>query len=525
MDKLVYNNHEDSFKFTNHQGGYIESASIDLGKNGVLINEGEINCKSTMTINGGYFDNKGKAVIPTLNVISSKLILHPTKTTPDIDISATATFTDSTVALDPKANFFKDKELSAGQKKEIIILQATTLNGTPKVESNHFRLTIVGDPDNSGDNNKTLSVVVSIKSLTSVLDEVKIPQEQKKFAEQLAKDTPAMNTIASVYGSIDELHSVEKIKECIAQLKPDTTSTETNATTNITGNLLQGISARGSSTNSGLNSGDGINNSDVWWQYLKNHATQASGDDALGYKSTTSGLTLGFDHDFNNIKAGVAFNFANAKINFERDQAINILQKAVAVYGIVPHNNFVVGASASYSHANNEISRLKGEAAVNGEHKATSISGQLWLATEHKVLTCSLQPKISLRGYNVNVDTYTLANPDATITETHSKLEKSSVALGVGASIEKTIVNNNTMLTPRLAVDYFRNLNETTKGGEINFAGEEYLTTGTIIKHKFESQSELAIQHKQFTFSITHVFSKMKDYHANSIFAKVKYNF
>ncbi len=477
-----------------------------------ITNSGELTLGSGQTIT--EFDNS-----------SGKLILQPTDTESIlVKVDGTATLTNSTVALDPKANFFKDKELFTAEGKKIKIVQAGTLTGIPKVESNHFRLTIVGDPDNSGDN-KTLSVEVSIKSLTSILDEVKIPQEQKKFAEQLAKDTPAMNTIASVYGSIDELHSVEKIKECIAQLKPDTTSTETSATTNITGNLLQGISARGSSTTSGLNSGDGVNNSDVWWQYLKNHATQASGDDALGYKSSTSGLTLGFDHDFNNIKAGVAFNFANAKINFERDQAINILQKAVAVYGIVPHNNFVVGASASYSHANNEISRLKGEAAVNGKHKATSISGQLWLATEHKVLTCSLQPKISLRGYNVNVDTYTLANPDATIIETHNKLEKSSVALGVGASIEKTIVNNNTIFTPRLAVDYFRNLNETTKGGEINFAGEEYLTTGTIIKHKFESQAELAIQHKQVTFSVTHVFAKMKDYHANSIFAKIKYNF
>ncbi|MGZ5884040.1 MAG: autotransporter domain-containing protein [Burkholderiaceae bacterium] len=481
------------------------AANLFFGSGNQLLNDNinvssshtVTNTASTLQINnnigitGNYVQNAGA----TLNIGVADNAITSTGTTSDTGYGRLTVSGSATIAAGSTVALKKLNSYAFAQGQRFVVLRATTATyntGSLNYSATGFNGTIIGSSFVDGSYTDLLLTLNGVSGTSpnnlatngnSVASLGGLYKYQGTDAGLLALFNPA-----AALGSSAAANSAG------AQLSPAAVSSAADqvsfAAEQVVFNLatarVDGLRTAQATGNSGISTGDSIDNSALWGKVFGGKATEGLRDDVSGYHANYNGLLIGADTLVSdNWRAGGLFSYANTSVAIDGNNTGSSLH--VNSYGLTGYAsysgdpwyvNLLAGAAQQQYRTVRAIgfSGFSGAAngSFNGMQYSTSVQAGYPLHVNAFIPGATLTPIASLSYSTLRQQGYVESGTPAALNLAGAR--SNSLKSELGAKLERSFATSYGNLVPSVQVGWRHEYQDTRLQSAASFAAD---TTGS----------------------------------------------
>jgi len=298
--------------------------------------------------------------------------------------------------------------------------------------------------------------------------------------------------------AVNDLTSDADIRKAGAQLRPESTTTTTQAAMGAVGQALNTIAARtdsvrvaASEAGSGLATGETPLGLGVWGQAFGATASQSRRADIDGYDADTVGLAFGADFRvLDPLRVGLSFAYARTNVDSTGDRSGSgqeIDSYITSLYGSYSGRGWYLDGTLTYGLHQYESSRAVTFASTSSQTLTADYSGQQLGARAEAGLPLPigravLTPLVSLAYNHLSQDGYSERGGAAALTVGSS--ETDSLRSGLGAKASATVATvGNWEIRPNARLVWLHEFNQSAPEQTASYVagGSSFTTPGSDI--------------------------------------------
>ncbi|WP_415837480.1 autotransporter outer membrane beta-barrel domain-containing protein [Parendozoicomonas haliclonae] len=423
--------------------------------------------------------------------------------------------------------------IDASAGKEFILLKAEgTLNYTEgylKVltDSPLFDITVVAE-DNA------LKIRVEAKDVGDVIEQSGASLDAQEVISTFQQDViTELDESDPLYALFEAAsNSSEELADLAEDLKPEDSNSTTAAATATQSATFGSIATRTSSVRSGgtgISSGDMFQSGGFWAQVLHSKGNQETRNASKGFTSHLTGVTVGLDTELNtDWVAGAALTTAKSKTNTKDSNNTTTASSFIgSFYASWQFKDWFADVMASAGRTKNKAKRFN--QLIKSDFDAHQYGLRLTVGQDIplKNLDIQLQPTVSFNYGRVDIGKY---QEEGTAGAQEIQAQRyETVELGAGIAAMKSFsFNKNTLNVSVNLMGWHDFAADQAKTQSRFLTGETILTTFGDKPERTTWQAGLGLDYlagDNLTFSLNYDHTWKKSFKADSVSAKVRYDF
>lgn len=321
------------------------------------------------------------------------------------------------------------------------------------------------------------------------------------------------------------------IARVAAQLAPQVNGASTQAAMGGQNLVAGAVGGRMSSGRSGMASGDGFDEVGGWIQVLRGDATQDLRDGIEGYSSDSKGILFGADGKLDDkTTLGLSYSFVNTDVVSDGAgrAKTDIDTHALSAYGSWTENGYFVDASLTYGVNKNESKRTIATTRATADYDSTllglNVLGGYAFNLDNGLI---IEPRLAGRYNKVEVDTYREKGSSGALNVLNE--QRIEVAeLGAGFRVGGQYAVANGIFEPEAKLMAFHDFigDEAVTQAAFVVGGDSFATRGAAAaRDTLELGLGASYRRDQTTFSVGYDRLSKSDYSADTMTAKIRYDF
>ena len=433
----------------------------------------------------------------------------------------------SSVLVEGKLNDFT----ATADGNEYVIIAADTLQIEDGLEvgstSNLLDVTLASTEDNK------LTVLVKAEDLGEEAAESGATEEEQTVVQTLQQEVlrnlPDSDPLAPLVQQALNSTDPNALADLARALQPETSGSDSAGAAAVQSAAFGSIINRASSNRTGTSTGDMFESGGVWGQLLYSQGKQKDKSDSNGFDSRVSGLTLGTDVDLNNMwTVGAALTAAKGETKSNNSGNTTDTDSVIGtVYGSWSHGALYADVMASVGRSSNEGERLG--KLISSDYDVDQYGlrltvGQDILFGAQDIL---LQPNVSFNYGRVDIEAYEEKGSQAA--QYVEKQRYETVELGAGITAIKSYEMQDGVLQATAELNGWHDFAADRVKTQSRFvSGDTIITSTGTDPEKTTWQAGIGVNYlagNNFTASLTYDHTWKSGFKADSISAKVRYDF
>ncbi|EHJ93955.1 autotransporter family protein [Vreelandella boliviensis] len=402
----------------------------------------------------------------------------------------------------------------------------------------------------NGDDNGNLDVALASPFLdveTRVSNTQVISTVSAKGADEVADSVrrsggsrnaqAAIRSFAPLMGSLGENDPVfrafananeSEVARLAVQLSPESNGGSTSAA--VSGQTLVSNTTRSrtSSARQGMNSGDSFDESGVWVHALYSDAHQDLRQGVPGYDAYSRGIAIGADGKLNSqAMVGVAYSYLDTDVNSATGNQTDVEGHAFTLYSGYELGHYFLDASLTYGLNNNESERhiagTSAQADYDSDLLGINLVGGYGYDLQNGLL---LEPRFAARYSRVETDSYQESGSSAALRVDEQRQEIAE--LGAGLRLAGRFSAGKGILEPQAMLMGYRDFADDRATSTASFVrgGASFVTQGADPANTtYEAGVGVDYLLGAFSMGVSYDFVSKSDFNADSVVAKLRYDF
>lgn len=343
----------------------------------------------------------------------------------------------------------------------------------------------------------------------------------KNVMSKLNGNDPIFQALANA-GTTKELAAISK------QLKPEVAGGIRSSAIDQQLLVNDALAGRSAALRGGLSSGDEVAQHGVWVQALHTEATQDSHGTFDGYSAHSNGAVVGADGKINeSLTAGVAFSTLNTDVGVQSGNSVTIRGQALTGYATFESGNWFADTSIMAGGNSNRSKRYVAGTLAKADYDSqlfgvNAVGGYRWKLNDQVLI----EPRAGVRYSNLHIDRFKEKGSSASLDVESQRYERAEV--GAGVRVAGNLQIGSGTLEPEVKVMAWHDvIGDVTKTTSTYVAGDQPFTTTGANPRLNTITSSVGANYKvgQWEIGMTYDRSDRSDYQANTVSARLRFNF
>lgn len=456
-----------------------------------------------------------------------------------LSVDGTAAFAEGS-----RVTFKADNAAFTADDTTYVLVEATELvDDGLSVASNSLLLKLVGEPEVDLEDNQ-IRVTVTGKGGSDVEKLLEGSGASGAGAAAAGEFTNLIfNSGAIADGDAVRMAFIAAMEEdadprqrrrLVNQLAPELSGGTQRAA--VTGQgLVNSVTMGRTSAVRGLSSGDQPQQMGVWIQRLSGDATQDASAGVNGFDISTSGIAFGVDGTRDNLTIGLAYSLQQTDVTGVDNKA-TVDSYGFALYGGWSNGAWFADGAFNYALSDNETTRTIATTTAKGDYSSSLLGGHLNIGYNLQLLQglpvvnggLTVQPQVAARYSRVDIDAYEESDTSSAARR-YAKQTFEVGELGFGVRAAADFILPHGTLQPNARLMYFHDLigDKVTSTSGFLKGSAPMVTYEGIEPEVGTLELSLGVDYRiaNFTLGASYDRASKADYDANTLLAKVRYDF
>lgn len=278
----------------------------------------------------------------------------------------------------------------------------------------------------------------------------------------------------------------------------------------------------------GLSSGEALAESGLWLKALGSEAEQERRDGIEGFDADLSGIALGADTKLGDqTTLGLAYSYLNSDITADGGNQTEIDGHALTLYSGYEQGAWFLDSSLTLGLDHNDSTRYIAGTTAKSDYDSQllglNLIGGYGFALDNGVL---LEPRAAARYARVDIDSHREKGSLAALDVGSQRYEVAELGAGLRLAGDLPLGQGN--LQPQLTLMAYHDFaaDRIANSASFVFGGSPFLAVGaTPARTRYEAGIGTDYRLDALTFGVSYDYAGKEDFHADTLQAKVRYDF
>ena len=278
----------------------------------------------------------------------------------------------------------------------------------------------------------------------------------------------------------------------------------------------------------GASAGDAFVERGLWLKALGSDVTQDARDGIEGYDADLSGLAIGADGKLNDqLTLGLSYSYLNSDITADGGNQTDIDGHALTFYSGYEQGAWFLDSSLTLGLNHNDSKRYIAGTEAKGDYDSQLLGldlvGGYGFHLDNGLL---LEPRAAARYARVDIDSFREKGSIAALDVHDQRYEVAE--LGAGLRVAGNLPLAQGSLQPQATLMIYHDFaaDQINTNASFTFGGSPFLATGASpARTRYEAGLGLDYVMGSTTFGVSYDYSGKEDFHADTLQAKVRYDF
>ncbi|WP_338524062.1 autotransporter domain-containing protein [Pseudomonas batumici] len=322
--------------------------------------------------------------------------------------------------------------------------------------------------------------------------------------------------------------SAEQVARLAGQLAPEVNGGVAQAAQTGHSLIAQATSDRTSTLRSGISWGETPMETGAWVQVLNSDANQGARQGVAGYKANSQGIAVGADGKLNEqVTLGVAYSHLGTEVKSDQGNKTDVTGHALTAYGSYEQDGYFVDGSLTFGQNANESTRqiLDDRAKANYDSRlfGANVLAGYGFQLDNGVL---VEPRVAGRYSHVSINGYQEKGSSAALSVKGQTVEV--MELGAGVRVAGQFPLKQGTLEPEVKLMAYHDFKADRASSTSAFVqgGTPFVTDGAKpTSNSIEAGVGLNYRTGASTFGVSYDYLSKKDFDADSVQLKARYDF
>ncbi|WP_338524063.1 autotransporter outer membrane beta-barrel domain-containing protein [Pseudomonas batumici] len=322
--------------------------------------------------------------------------------------------------------------------------------------------------------------------------------------------------------------SAEQVARLAGQLAPEVNGGVAQAAQTGHSLIAQATGSRTSTLRSGISSGETPMETGAWVQVLNSDANQGARQGVAGYKANSQGIAVGADGKLNEqVTLGVAYSHLGTEVKSDQGNKTDVTGHALTAYGSYEQDGYFVDGSLTFGQNANESTRqiLDDRAKANYDSRlfGANVLAGYGFQLDNGVL---VEPRVAGRYSHVSINGYQEKGSSAALSVKGQTVEV--MELGAGVRVAGQFPLKQGTLEPEVKLMAYHDFKADRASSTSAFVqgGTPFVTDGAKpTSNSIEAGVGLNYRTGASTFGVSYDYLSKKDFDADSVQLKARYDF
>lgn len=342
---------------------------------------------------------------------------------------------------------------------------------------------------------------------------------------------PQLKVMASQYGNDPVLNALagdaDEVARTVEQLVPQVNGAALQSAYGLN-NMANFNANQRTQGLRGASAGDAFVERGLWLKALGSDVTQDSRDGIEGYDADLSGLAIGADGKLNDqLTLGLSYSYLNSDIKADGGNKADIDGHAITLYSGYEQGAWFVDSNLTLGLNHNDSTRYIAGTEAKGDYDSQllglDVVGGYGFQLDNGLL---LEPRAAARYARVDIDSFREKGSIAALDVDDQRYEVAE--LGAGLRIAGDLPLGQGNLQPQATLMAYHDFaaDQINTSASFTFGGSPFLATGASpARTRYEAGVGVDYVLANTTFGVSYDYSGKEDFQADTLQAKVRYDF